>query len=173
MSNVIGSYFRGMMTATLIYMAVSAALMGLLGVPYGILLGILFGALYLIPFIGQLITYAVIFMVCFLAGKDQWLIFHFPSPMWFALLAILVQFLFDRSFDTFIVPRVVGKAVGLNPLVSMFVILCGGALFGLPGMMLAFPMAGAFKVILDRLLRAATIATSDLGLPAVPLRHRG
>jgi predicted PurR-regulated permease PerM len=62
--------------------------------------------------------------------------------------------------------------VGLNPVVSMFVILAGGALFGLPGMLLAFPMAGAVKVVLDRVMKFTLTPGDELKLPAIPLRHR-
>ena len=71
-----------------------------------------------------------------------------------------------------IYPKFVGKAVGLDPIVSMFVIFCGGALFGLPGMILAFPVAGCVKVIMDRLLKVTNQVTVELSLPEKPLRHR-
>ena len=63
----------------------------------------------------------------------------------------------------------VGNSVGLSPVVSMFVIFCGGALFGLPGMLIAFPLAGSVKVILDRLLRITSSSPEGLGAPVVPL----
>lgn len=172
MGNVVVNYLRGMMVATLVYMAGSALILTILGVPYSVLLGILFGALYLIPFIGQIITYAVIVAICALSGKESHLFLQFGSPWMYALVVFGCHFVFDRCFDTFVVPRIVGKAVGLNPLVSMFVIFSGGALFGLPGMILAFPMAGTVKVVLDRLVRVATVATDEMALPAIPLRHR-
>jgi predicted PurR-regulated permease PerM len=75
-------------------------------------------------------------------------------------------------FDHLIYPQMVGNSVGLSPIVSMFVILCGGALFGLAGMLFAFPLAGSAKVILDRIIRITSSGTGDLGLPAIPLRHR-
>ena len=65
-----------------------------------------------------------------------------------------------------------GNAVGLHPIVSMFVIFRGGALFGLPGMILAFPVAGSIKVILDRLLAVTNKTERELILPELPLRHR-
>jgi hypothetical protein len=49
--------------------------------------------------------------------------------------------------------------------------MCGQALFGLPGMVIAFPVSGAIKVILDRLLKI-TSSTDAVVLPAVPLRHK-
>jgi predicted PurR-regulated permease PerM len=54
----------------------------------------------------------------------------------------------------------------------MFVIFSGGALFGLPGMILAFPVAGSIKVLLDRVIRFTNKTDGELILPEVPLRHR-
>jgi predicted PurR-regulated permease PerM len=54
----------------------------------------------------------------------------------------------------------------------MFVIFCGGLLFGLPGMLIAFPLAGSVKIILDRILNVAITSQDSLNLPVVPLRHR-
>jgi predicted PurR-regulated permease PerM len=76
------------------------------------------------------------------------------------------------TYDSLVYPRVVGKAVGLDPVVSMFVIFSGGALFGLVGMIIAFPLAGSVKVILDRLIRITSASQDALRLPSVPLRHR-
>jgi predicted PurR-regulated permease PerM len=76
------------------------------------------------------------------------------------------------TFDHVIYPQMVGASVGLNGVVSLFVILSGGALFGLPGMILAYPFAGAVKVILDRILKVTSTSSEQLDLPPVPLRHR-
>lgn len=84
----------------------------------------------------------------------------------------LVYLVCHLIFDNMVYPRLVGGSVGLHPVVSMFVIFSGGALFGLVGMIIAFPLAGAVKVILERLLRVTTVQPDMLGLPPVPLRHR-
>jgi predicted PurR-regulated permease PerM len=67
--------------------------------------------------------------------------------------------------------RIVGNSVGLHPLVSFFVVFSGAALFGPAGMIMAFPVAGSVKIILDRLLMI-TSNSQELSLPSVPLRHR-
>jgi predicted PurR-regulated permease PerM len=54
----------------------------------------------------------------------------------------------------------------------MFVMFSGAIMFGVIGMIISFPLAGAVKVILDRLLAASLKPQEALGLPAVPLRHR-
>jgi predicted PurR-regulated permease PerM len=165
-------YIQGVTTAVLLYMAGSAILLSIMGAPYAILLGILFGAIYLIPYIGPAISWATLFVVVGLSGKTNVLFFEFGSPWAAAAVMVIIFLVFDRGFDTFVFPRILGKAVGLHPVVSMFVILSGAALFGLIGMIIAFPLAGAVKVVLDRLIRVTSIAADSLDLPAVPLRHR-
>lgn len=165
-------YVQGVSTAVLLYMAMSAILLTTLGAPYSILLGIFFGAVYLIPYIGPIISWVTLLVVSGLSGKESVLFFHFDSPWAAALVMVLVFLVFDRAFDMLVFPRILGKAVGLHPVMSMFVILSGGALFGLVGMILAFPLAGAVKVVLDRLIRVTSASSDALDLPAVPLRHR-
>jgi predicted PurR-regulated permease PerM len=104
--------------------------------------------------------------------KGNWLI-TFDTSWIFAFVTILIFLVCSSIFDQLIYPRLVGRSVGLHPVVSMFVIFSGGALFGLMGMIIAFPLAGAIKVILERLIRITSAeSVYDLRLPAVPLRHR-
>jgi predicted PurR-regulated permease PerM len=165
-------YVQGVTTAVLLYMTMSAVLLTALGAPYSIVLGIFFGAVYLIPYIGPIISWVTLLIVTGLSGKTSVLFFQFDSSWGAAVVMVIVFLVFDRAFDMVVFPRILGKAVGLHPVMSMFVILAGGALFGLVGMILAFPLAGAVKVMLDRLIRVTSNSGEGLDLPAVPLRHR-
>lgn len=165
-------YIQGVTTAVLLYMAGASIILVLVGAPYSILLGILFGATYLIPYIGPAISWGTLFLVVGLSGQTNVRFLEFGSPWSAAAVIVIIFMVFDRGFDMLVFPRIIGKAVGLHPVVSMFVIFCGAALFGLVGMIIAFPLAGAVKVVLDRLIRVTSFASDTLELPAVPLRHR-
>jgi predicted PurR-regulated permease PerM len=165
-------YLRGVTTAVLLYIVCASVILTALGAPYSFLLALLFGAVYLIPFLGPLISYCVLFLVTGVSGHEQVLFWSFGSPWTCAVFMTVIYIAYGLTFDQIVYPRVVGKAVGLNPVVSMFVIFSGGALFGLVGMIVAFPLAGSIKVILDRLLKVTTEGQANLGLPATPLRHR-
>jgi predicted PurR-regulated permease PerM len=165
-------YVQGVATAVFLYMVSSVILLSLIGAPYSIILGILFGAVYLIPYIGPAISWAVLFLVTGFSGKTNVLFFEFGSAWAAAAVIVVVFVIFDRLFDMIVFPKIMGKAVGLHPVVSMFVILSGAALFGLVGMIIAFPLAGAVKVVLDRLIRVTSVAGETLELPSLPLRHR-
>lgn len=164
-------YLRGVATVTLLYMACAAVLFIAMGVPYAILVAIGFSALYLIPYIGNVIAYGILFLLLGLSGTTGYFL-HFNSPWLYALLVTVMFVAMAFTFDHLIYPQMVGASVGLNGVVSLFVILCGGALFGLPGMILAYPFAGAIKVILDRLLKVTSTTGEVLDLPPIPLRHR-
>ncbi len=165
-------YLRGVAISVLSYMVVMSVILTILGVPYSVLLGVIFGAVYLIPYLNGIICFAVITLVTGLSGVTADWFFHFDSSWTFGVTMAVVYLVCHFIFDSLVYPRLVGGSVGLHPVVSMFVIFSGGALFGLVGMIIAFPLAGAVKVILERLLRVTSMQTDVLNLPAVPLRHR-
>ncbi|MFI5385293.1 MAG: AI-2E family transporter [Fimbriimonadales bacterium] len=165
-------YLRGVTISVLSYMVVMSLVLTVLRVPYSVLLGVIFGAVYLIPYLNGIICSLTIIIVTGLSPAKGDLFFHFDSSWNFGIMLAVVYLVCHLIFDNLVYPRLVGGSVGLHPVVSFFVILSGGALFGLVGMILAFPLAGAVKVILERLLRVTSSQADTLGLPAVPLRHR-
>ena len=169
---VFSSYLRGVTIAVLGYMAVMSVVLEVIGAPYSVLLGVLFGALYLVPYLNVLISGTLLVVVTGLSGKTGGMLFQQSNPWAFALVLLVIYIVVHFTYDSLVYPRVVGKAVGLDPVVSMFVIFSGGALFGLIGMIIAFPLAGSVKVILDRLIRITSAGQEVLSLPTVPLRHR-
>jgi predicted PurR-regulated permease PerM len=114
----------------------------------------------------------VLFSVIGLTGTDHTFFMHFGSEWTYAIVATVIYAVMGMIFDQLLYPSLVGNAVGLNTVTSIFVVLCGNALFGLIGMIIAFPLAGALKIILDRLIRVTSTSQDRIGLPAVPLRHR-
>ncbi|MBS1716232.1 MAG: AI-2E family transporter [Armatimonadetes bacterium] len=165
-------YLHGAATGVLLYMAIMALLLSILGAPYGVLLGIVAGAIYLMPYLNVLINSTMIFLITGLSQRTDHLFLHFNSSWAFAGVITLAYLVVHFIYDSFVYQMLVGKSVGLNPIISIFVTLSGGALFGLVGMIIAFPLAGAAKVILDRLINYTTKPQDMLHLPAVPLRHR-
>jgi len=147
-------------------------LLSLLGAPYSILLAILFALVYLIPLVGPFINALTLLVVTGLSGETGNLFFNLGSSWVFAALITGIYFGVMMVFDQLVYARVVGASVGLHPVASFFVIFAGGALFGPIGMLVAFPLAGAIKVILDRLLRVTGSTHGTISLPTVPQRHR-
>jgi predicted PurR-regulated permease PerM len=165
-------YLRGMALVLLLYTIAQTIVLLLFGVPFALLLGPIFGALYLVPYIGNVISACVLFLLIGMSNVTGNFAIHMGSPWGYALLVMIVYLVVGWIFDHLVYPQMVGNSVGLSPVVSMFVIFAGGALFGLPGMLIAFPLAGSVKVVLDRLIKVTSTSVEGLGLPSVPLRHR-
>jgi predicted PurR-regulated permease PerM len=165
-------YLRGVTIVLLWYVAIASVLLTVLGAPYSILLAILFALIYLIPYIGPVIIALLLFLVTGVSGVTGNFIFDLGNPWAYAATIALIYAVIMFFFDPLVYTRIVGGAVGLHPVVSFFVVFSGAALFGPIGMILAFPVAGSIKVILDRMLRITSEYDESLELPPVPLRHR-
>ena len=74
-----------------------------------------------------------------------------------AIVFVIVQVL----EGTFITPRIIGKKVGLSPLLVILAILVGGKLFGLLGIFLAVPGAAAIRVMGSYLHRAVLVKAGE------------
>jgi predicted PurR-regulated permease PerM len=172
LGDVISGYVRGLTRSVLLYSTINAILFSILGVPYALLLGLLVGVFYVIPYLGFLLSAAAIW-VSIVSGDASGFLGIEMSKSTYIILVLAVYIIVGLVYDSVVHPQLVGKSVGLHPVVSVFVVLCGGALLGIVGMLLAFPIAGMIKVVLDRLIRyTTTTGGEEMELPRVPSRHQ-
>ena len=118
-------------------------IMTLLGLPLALPVAILsfFGGF--IPYIGQLVTSLIGFLVAVAFGSTQDVI---VMGIWTAVLNV-VQ-------GSVIAPLVYGRAVSLHPAVVLIVIPAGGQLAGILGMFLAVPLVGIIGAVWRNVLAA-------------------
>jgi hypothetical protein len=84
------------------------------------------------------------------------------QPM--ALLAIGIAMVIQFLENAIVVPRVMDRAVGVSPVVTLLALAVFSDLFGLLGALLAVPLAAVFQVLLDRvMLRAVSPADLEIG----------
>ncbi len=70
----------------------------------------------------------------------------------FYLLDIVLMFLIVQQIEgNLITPALVGKSVGLHPIIVMISLLIGGKILGPLGMLFAVPATGVMKVILTEI----------------------
>ena len=172
LGDVISGYVRGLTRSVLLYSTINAVLFYILGVPFALLLGFLVGIFYVIPYLGFLISAAAIW-IAIVSGDASGFMGIEMSKGGYIALVLIVYVVVGLVYDSVVHPQLVGKSVGLHPVVSVFVVLCGGALLGVAGMLMAFPVAGMVKVVLDRLIRYTTTSGGEeMDLPRVPSRHQ-
>jgi predicted PurR-regulated permease PerM len=146
MSERVGAVFSGYVRGLIIVCAGFAVVMGVVltlvfRLPYALMIALVSGVLYAVPYVGGAATIAIAALV---AVATQ----HGTGFVLGVVVAVLVV---QQLFDQVITPRVVGGLVGLHPVVSLFALTAGGQLFGLPGMILAVPVAASVQVVLTSL----------------------
>lgn len=136
---VLGRYLRGQLLLIVLMSTVTFLILEwAFHLPYALWIGILTGILEIIPLIGPITAGAIACTVGFSQG----------GPQVAAELAI-VYFVLRQTEDQLVMPLVVGRAVHVHPLVTIFAVLTGEKIGGVLGMILAVPIAAAFKVVLD------------------------
>lgn len=136
---VVQSYLVGLILEAGIVATLNWIGLMVIGVEYALLLAVIGAVLNLIPYIGMMIATTLPVVIALATGEPS-------DALWVLALYALVQFV-DNNF---IVPRVVASRVELNALVSIVVVMIGGAIWGVPGMFLAIPLTAMLKVTFDR-----------------------
>lgn len=133
---VVGGYIRGqLLLCGLIGLLVGVG-MQVIGVPYALLLGVLAFILEFIPVLGTLVSGAICVLLALTRG-------------WIIALIVLVYFVVVHVIEGDVVgPRIVGKAIGLHPVVSLAALIAGAELFGITGALFASPVAGVLQALL-------------------------
>ncbi|MCD6018306.1 MAG: yhhT [Bacteroidetes bacterium] len=137
---LIQSYLVGLMIEAAIVTTLFTSGLLLIGIDYAILIGIIGAILNLIPYIGGIIA-TLLPMTLALATKEP------VHALYVLILYVSVQ-LIDNNL---IVPKIVASKVKINALVSIVIVLIGGALWGVAGMFLSLPLIAICKVICDRI----------------------
>lgn len=132
---IIGNYIRGQIFLAVIIGLLVGLGMALFHVPYALLLGVIASLLAFIPILGTIISG----VLCVLLALTQgWIVSAF----------VLIYFVVVHVVEGDILgPRIVGKAIGLHPLVSILALIAGSELYGILGALFAAPLAGLIQAI--------------------------
>ncbi|MDX1637453.1 MAG: AI-2E family transporter [Balneolaceae bacterium] len=134
---IVGAYLRGQFIVVLISSVNLSLGFYLLDVPYALVLGIFSGLTNFIPTFGLWFSVSI----CTLVGAS------FGDPWYQYLPAIYLVFGIEQILESgFIVPRVVGKHVGLHPLLVMVSLLFFGFMLGIVGLLIAVPTVALISV---------------------------
>ena len=149
----LGAYIRGQALLIVLVGVVLSLTFWAIGLPYWLLVGAFAGVVELIPVIGPLAAGALAVGVGLTVSWQTALA---------AGLAVLVVRLLE---DYIVIPRVLGDAVGLTPLVVLVSVTACGLLFGGFAVILAIPLAAVIATLIDVIVRDKDPADGDV--PAV------
>ena len=143
------SFVRGQILLMVIIGSVVGAGAAVLGLPNALSLGLLAGFLELVPSLGPFLATIPAVLIALLQGSSHFTIDH----GWFALIVLAFYVGVQSMENTFIVPRVLGDAVKVHPLVILAGVIVGAATVGVLGVFLAAPVIASLRDILGYLYR--------------------
>jgi len=129
----INNWFWGEIVLMVVVGSLNYIGLTLIGIKYALPLAVLAGLLEVVPNLGP--TIAAIPAI--LVGLSQ-------SPF-FGVSALAVATLVQQLENNLIVPLVMKKAVGLNPIITLMALIIGGKLAGVLGVLLSVPMTVTLK----------------------------
>lgn len=132
----VGDWFRGQLFLGFIIGILDLIGLSIIGVPYALTLAILSAVLEIVPTIGPLVS-----------GTIAVLVTLGSSPIK-ALFVVILYIVVQQLENSFIVPKVMQKAVGLSPVVIILAILTGAKLMGVVGAIIAVPIAASISVVI-------------------------
>jgi len=138
----IGAWLRAQLILVLAVGVLTFVGLSLLKVPYALVLAIFAGLMEVVPYIGPIIS---VIPAAFLAIT--------VTGSWVMLAGvILVYFVVQQLENHLLVPKVMHKAVGLNPIVVILSLMIGGKLAGFLGVILAVPVATALVIFVKDII---------------------
>ena len=137
------AFLRGQVILGLVIFVVVWLGLTLLGVRNSLTLGLLSGLLEFIPTLGPVIGTGVAMIVAFFQPGNPWGLENWQ----FALLVLAFMIVVQQIENNVLVPRIVGRALDLHPLIVLIGVLMGASLAGILGAILAAPILASLKLL--------------------------
>jgi predicted PurR-regulated permease PerM len=154
-AGAVSGYISGNLAISAICGVTTFVVLVILGMPYAAPLALLVAVLDLIPLVGATLGGALLVIVGL-----------FVEP-WKAVVLLIFVLVYQQVESNVLQPLVYSQAVQLNGLVILIALLVGGQLLGIPGALLAIPVAEIIRIVATELLAYRRTRREAKG-PAVP-----
>jgi len=133
----LGKWLRGQLFLMFFVGALTYIGLLILGVKFALVLALMAGLLELIPYAGPILS------------AVPALIIASTQSLLMAVLVAILYFMVQQIENHFLVPKIMQKAVGLNPIITIVAILVGAKLGGILGAILAVPVVTVISMFLS------------------------
>jgi predicted PurR-regulated permease PerM len=148
----VGGFIAGQSILCLVIGVMAFVAYTLIGLPNVLALAIIAGVFEAVPVVGPAIGAVPAFIVALTSD---------PSKAIWVVVAMLVIQALENSL---LVPRVMKRSVGINPIITLLALATFSSLLGLPGALLAVPAGAIIQLLLDRYLLAPGAIESQVPL---------
>lgn len=159
--DVFSRYFRGQAIDASIVGVLTAVTLTIAGIPYAPIIGLITGLANLIPYLGGIVGFGSIALVCV------------PEGLWMKLvlgIAIMAVVMFVDG--NIINPKLLSDSIEVHPMLVVAALIAGSAVGGALGMLVAVPVAALLKLQLDRWMEKNE-ATEESVMDRVTARIEG
>ncbi len=166
------AYLRGQVILGLTIGTAVSIVLGLLGVQNALGLGVLAGLLEFIPSIGPLISAAAAMLVAYFQPSN----YLGLTSTQLVLIVLVVMIIIQQIENNVLVPRIVGDALDLHPILVIVGVLVGASVAGILGAILAAPVLATIKLVgiyaWRKLFDVNPFPPEDNRPPPQSIRHR-
>jgi predicted PurR-regulated permease PerM len=138
LNQMLAHFIRAQLTLAGLTLVMYSAVLGVMGVPYALVLGTIGGMLEFVPVVGPLAGALTIVSVALLMSYPHWLILLVFLGVW-----RLIQ-------DYVSSPRIMGESMELHPLAAIFGVMAGGEVAGILGIYLSIPVMASLRIVFRR-----------------------
>ncbi len=138
MESKVGFYIAGQGILCLVIGIMALLAYLLIGLPNALVLALMAGVLEAVPMIGPLLGAIPAALVALSIAPDK--------LVWVIVATVVIQ----QLENSLLVPRVMSKAMGVNPFVTLLALFAFSSLFGIAGALMAIPMAAIIQLVLNR-----------------------
>ncbi len=146
-----GAFIRGQLILDVSIAVLCTAAYLIIGVEYAIVLGILAGIMETVPIIGPILGAVPPLLITLSQGDTN-------KFIWVIVASVLIQ----QVESIFLVPRVMDRAVGVNPVLILVAFTAFSAVLGIAGGILAVPLAAIVQIIFNRIVFNEQEVTSGI-----------
>ncbi len=156
----LNSYIRGQGLVALCIGVLFCIGFTIIGFPMAIGMGIMIGVMSLIPYVHSLALIPIVFLSLLKAADTG-------TNFWVILLSALAVFgIIQLITDMILTPRIMGKAMGLNPAILLLSLSVWGALLGFIGLIIALPLTTLLIAYYQRYVtKEANIPNEKANIP--------
>ena len=138
------AFFRGQLMLSLVIGSMTLIIGLLIGLPSPLALAIIAGVMEAVPTIGPILSAVPAVILALAQGSSVLPVGNFT----FALIAIAAYILIQQAENAVVVPRIMGSALELHPMVVLVGVVIGASFAGILGVFLAAPTLATLKVLL-------------------------
>ncbi|HTT17539.1 MAG TPA: AI-2E family transporter [Candidatus Sulfotelmatobacter sp.] len=138
LNQMLAHFIRAQLTLAALSLVAYSAFLGIMRVPYALVLGTIGGVLEFVPVVGPLVAGLTIITVALLTSYSHWLVIIIFLVLWRGIQDYLSS------------PHIMGESMELHPLAAIFGVMAGAEVAGILGIYLSIPVMASLRIVFRR-----------------------